>query len=103
MTPTSTTNRRRRLAVAVLALATATALAIVGARRLDTVPEGLRAQYFPNNPPDAAPALSVVDRQPSTEDLFADFTGTAPEAFTASWNGWIVALRAGPYTFATAS
>ena len=100
MTPTST--NRRRLAFTVLAIATPRRWRS-SRERLDRVPEGLRAQYFPNNPPDAAPALSVVDRQPSTDDLFADFTGSAPEAFTASWNGWIVALRGGRYTFGTIS
>src|SRR5580692_850769 len=91
-------HRRRRVAVAAVALAAAFASAVIGARRLDPVPEGLRVQYFSNSQPGAAAELSTVDRQPSSENLFADWVGRPPQSFTATWNGWLVAPRDGRYT-----
>ena len=93
-------HRRRRVAVAAVALAAAFAIAVIGARRLDPVPEGLRVQYFSNGQPGAAAELSAVDRQPSSANLFADWLGRPPQSFTAIWTGWLAAPRDGRYTLA---
>lgn len=100
---TSTVNHGRRGVAAAVTLATALVLTVTAARRLDPVPEGLRAQYFPNAEPGATAVLSVVDPQPSSDYLFVDWAGTAPESFTATWSGWLVAPREGSYAFGMAS
>src|ERR1700749_4134001 len=93
--------RRSRLRLALLALAAAAAFAsiVIGARRLDPVPEGLRVQYFANADPAGAPELTAIDREPSTEDLSIDWSGRTPQSFTAVWSGLLLVSDDGAYRF----
>lgn len=96
-------NDRRRAAARVLALATAIAILLMAARRLDTLPNGLRGQYFPNPDWSGAPSKTALDASPSTDAIAAATLGAAPQSFSATWTGWIVAPRDDVYTFATTS
>jgi hypothetical protein len=87
----------------VVAVATALAVVIVAARKLDPIPEGVRAQYFSNADSSSSPELSAVDRQPSTDALYADWSGRVPESFTVVWTGALWVPRDGAWSFATIS
>jgi hypothetical protein len=98
-----TVTRRLARPFGVLAIVSVTCVAVLGARQIGAVPDGLRVQYFSIAEPDAPPVLSTIDREPSSDYVFADFRGGPPESFTASWNGWVVAPARDTYAFATSS
>src|SRR5216683_7827793 len=76
---------RRRAAARAIALTTLTALLLLAARRLDTLPDGLRGQYFPNIDWSGDPAKTVVDPTPSTDALLRASAGTPALAFSVAW------------------
>ena len=90
---------RYGLAVATFALLSA----LIIARRLDPLPEGLRGTYFTGASWASASVHSSVDAPPSTTRIFAVWRASPPETFSATWSGSFVAFREGPYTFATLS
>ncbi len=97
--PTPHDRPRRGIALAVVATLAAVTVAVIGARHLDLVPEGVRVQYFANANPAAGPELSAIDRDPGTESLFSDWNGRPPMSFTAIWSGWLLAPGEDRYTF----
>ena len=98
--PTPHDRPRLRTALALVATLAGVTVAIIAARHLDPVTQGVRVQYFANANPAAGPELSAIDREPGTESLFADWSGRPPLSFTAIWSGWLFAPGDGRYTFA---
>src|SRR2546421_5052034 len=89
---------RRRVAAAAFGVATALVLLATIARRLDPLPDGLRAQYFANTAWQGAPAIDRVE-PPSREHLTAAAAALGRAEFSASWTGWVYAPQSGAYTF----
>ena len=100
--PLTLTHRRRAAAVAI-ALATVIVAPIVAPRRFDPVPDGLRAQYFPNPDWSGDAARSEIGSAPSTAHVLRDIGDALPRTFSGAWNGWLIAPGSGAYTFATSS
>ncbi len=98
--PTPHDRPRLRTVFAIVATLAGVTVAVIAARHLDPVTQGVRVQYFGNANPDAGPELSAVDREPGTESLFSDWSGRPPLSFTAIWSGWLLAAGDGRYTFA---
>ena len=70
---------------------------------LDTLPEGLNATYFTTPDWSGTPLRSTLDPIPSTYNLYLAWHGRPPQSCSATWTGWMIVLRDGSYTFATAS
>jgi hypothetical protein len=81
-------------------LSTAVMLTLGAATRLDPVPLGLAAEFFPNDTETGPAARSTNDTGPSTNHLFAAWQGAPPESFSARWTGEVCPLRDGTYAFA---
>ena len=78
--------------------------ALLGAiRHFDSLPQGLRAEYFTNATWSPPAAMTGIDRRPSTVRFLDAWSGAPPEAFSAVWSGSLVAPRPGHYTLATDS
>jgi hypothetical protein len=73
------------------------------ARRVDSLPQGLRAEYFANRTWSPPSVVSTLDPQPSTERMSEAWRGSPPDVFSATWTGALLAFREGIYTFATIS
>jgi PA14 domain-containing protein/dolichyl-phosphate-mannose-protein mannosyltransferase len=73
-------------------------LALAAAVRVDPLPQGLNATYFPDINWSAAPARSLVEPRPSTDGIRAAWHGAPPDSFSATWTGSLLAMRAGEYT-----
>jgi len=73
------------------------------ARRVDSLPEGLRAEYFANTTWSPPSVVSTLDPQPSTDRVSEVWRGSPPNVFSATWTGALLAFREGTYTFATIS
>ena len=65
--------------------------------------DGMLAEYFTNTAWAGAPALFVVDREPSTETMLQRWPAGPPETFSIRWTGFVTVGRPGLYTFATTS
>lgn len=64
---------------------------------------GLPGQYYTNANWNGPPAMSVVDREPSTAQMLERWTEQPPETYSVAWNGYLSILRPGLYFFATTS
>jgi hypothetical protein len=64
---------------------------------------GLRGQYYANARWEGQPVMSVVDGEPSTEQLMARWNNKPPQAYSAAWNGYLSVVRPGQYFFSVAS
>jgi hypothetical protein len=85
-------------------LATTLLTLLLGAiKRLDPLEEGLSGTYFARRDNGLVPVRTVVDDPPSTERLANAWNGTPPDTFNAAWQGGLLVVRSGLYTFATAS
>lgn len=73
-------------------------LVLVAAVRIDPLPQGLNATYFPDINWSAAPVRSLVEARPSTDGIRAAWHGAPPERFSATWTGSLLTMRAGEYT-----
>jgi hypothetical protein len=94
---------RRSLPVAAFLVLTLLLVIVNIAAAVDPLAEGLRATYYTDTEWKSAPARSAVDLLPSTYQLFLAWRGFPAQSFSATWSGYIVALRSGTYTFATTS
>jgi hypothetical protein len=72
-------------------------------RRVDSLPQGLRAEYFANTTWSPPSVVSTLDPQPSTDRMSEIWRGSPPNVFSATWTGALLAFREGTYTFATIS
>lgn len=95
--------RRRKPAVILFAAATILLALSQFAAILDTLPEGLNATYFTTPDWSGTPLRSTLDPIPSTYNLYLAWHGRPPQSCSATWTGWMIVLRDGSYTFATAS
>ena len=86
--------------VAAVAGSTLLVLLLGAATRLDPVPLGLNAEYFPNTTLAGPPAGTTIDSEPSTNHLYKEWNGAPPDRFSEDWSGDVCPLRAGIYTFA---
>ena len=84
-------------------MATLLLVALAIAQKLDTLPEGLTATYFSDIDWSSTPVHSTIESQPSTEGLVDAWRGSPPPAFSTTWTGSFIVLRAGTYRFATVS
>jgi 4-amino-4-deoxy-L-arabinose transferase-like glycosyltransferase len=86
-----------------VSLAAAATLVLGLATRMDPLPQGLRAEYFPN--PTWTPPAAIVgfDRRPASVRFFDAWSSAPPDAFSATWTGSLVAPAAGTYELATES
>jgi fibro-slime domain-containing protein len=86
-------------------LSTATLLLVFCAiiRALDPLPEGLHATYFSDANWSSSPVQSRIESRPSTDSLIDAWRANPPGAFSTTWSGSFVALRAGTYRFGTRS
>ena len=64
---------------------------------------GLTGQYYANAKWDGRPVMSVVDSEPSTEQMMQRWNNEPPPTFAVAWNGYLSVARPGLYFFATAS
>jgi hypothetical protein len=89
--------------VALVAAATALLMLFGIARRLDPLPEGLRATYFSDVRWSSSPVVSIIDSAPSTESITSAWSGNPPAGFSTTWAGSFFVLRPDTYTFGTRS
>lgn len=87
----------------LIGLATLLVTLLAIAQVLDPFPAGVTATHFADADWTSTPVRSQIDRQPSTDRLFAAWRGSPPDTFSTTWRGSLVALRDGSYTFATTS
>ena len=95
--------RRPAPTVALFAAATILLACSLLAAVLDPLPEGLSATYFETSNWSGPAARSTIDSAPSTYNLFVAWRGRPPQAFSATWTGWIIVLSQGTYAFANTS
>lgn len=86
--------------IAAVAGSSLLTLLLGAATRLDPVPLGLNAEYFPNTTQTGSPAGTTIDTEPSTNHLIKEWNGSPPEAFSETWTGAVCPLREGTYVFA---
>jgi hypothetical protein len=72
-------------------------LLFVAIGRLDPVPLGLTADYFPNATFSGSPVSVGLDAPPSTDHILSHWNDSPPDTFSARWSGAIAALREGTY------
>ena len=77
--------------------------ALLAATWANTVEPGLRARYFSGSTPASDLVSSSIERTISTESLLKAWNKRPPTVFSASWSGWLLVLRSGPYRFQTTS
>jgi hypothetical protein len=94
---------RRVRPLAVVAMATLVLAVLNLAAALDPLSEGLRGTYHTDAKWRSAPARLTIDPAPSTYRLFLAWRGSPPAVFSATWTGYLIALREGDYTLATSS
>ena len=92
----------KRLLQVGLGVALLTAL-LGFARRVDPLPQGLRATYFPTEDWSGPAAQSTVDPQPSVSSVLAAWNNHPPPVFSVMWSGSLLVPLGGAYTFATTS
>ena len=92
----------KRMLVALAAVTLTTAVFGI-LEHFDPLGEGLRAEYFANSTWSPPEVLSRIEPDVSTRGVLEAFHGAPPGAFSIAWSGWIVAPRAGDYTFETIS
>ncbi len=88
----------RALAAAILLTAALGTLEAV-----DPVQEGLTGRYFFSVQSHDVPVHTHVDPAPSTGRLADAWNPPVPQQFSATWEGSLLVLRHGRYTFATVS
>ena len=71
--------------------------------RLESIPEGLQATYFPTADWTSQPARTTIDRQPSTASLIAAWDGSPPQTFSAIWTGSFIVFQGATFTVGTTS
>jgi 4-amino-4-deoxy-L-arabinose transferase-like glycosyltransferase len=79
------------------------ALTLAAARHVDPVKQGLTGRYFFALDSQTAPVRTTVDAPPSSERFASAWVPPVPQTFSATWDGGLLVLRAGTYTFATVS
>ena len=92
---------RIAIAYAIAAVIAAT-VALSAARRLDSLPPGLTAEYSSSSAgagTGRAP-FTRIEAPPSTTGLVEAWGGSPPGVFGATWVGSIAIVRGGTYTFA---
>jgi len=88
-----------RWIAAAVGSSTLLTLLLGAATRLDPVPLGLNAEYFPNATETGPPAGTIIDTRPSTNHLYKEWNGDPPDTFSEDWTGALCPLRDGTYVF----
>ena len=86
-----------------IAFATLLVALLAIAARLDPVREGLNGTHYANPSWSGPSTASTRDPQPSNARLVEAWHGAPPPQFSATWAGSFLAMRDGPYVFATIS
>ena len=99
---TEMAGRTARPLVALAALVAAMGLA-VGVRVVLGAGDGVVARYYTNGEWTGAPAMEVIDDQPSIDAINERWSGGPPQLFSVRWTGFLTVAKAGTYQFATTS
>jgi 4-amino-4-deoxy-L-arabinose transferase-like glycosyltransferase len=94
---------RRSLSLRAAAIVTLATAVLGVAARLNPMPPGLRGEYYSSADWTPPHAFTRSESHLSTRALFAAWSGTPPDRFSATWTGAILILTPGEYTFALRS
>ena len=94
-------NSSARLRAFAAAVLLAAGLGVV--KSLDPLQEGLTGRYFFSVESRDVPVHTQIDAPPSTDRLAAAWNPPVPHTFSATWEGSLLVLSSGRYSFATIS
>jgi len=77
--------------------------ALTAAKAALHVTRGLKGEYFETIEPAGLPVLTVVDDEISTERVTRAWSGSAPQAFSVRWTGYLAIDENAIYTFSLTS